>query len=136
MWIWHFAWYLDGPAVVSVNIFVRSISKIDDVTMVSRHRDRLGRASGLFCNTDEEGFSTSQMKRARMFFKYFSSVDWNTFVYLFFFILYFIMYLLFQQHLIGVDDQNRFITRANSEDNWMNQYLIFFASRRLIIRYL
>lgn len=31
----YFAWYLDGPAVVSVNIFVRSISKIDDVTMVS-----------------------------------------------------------------------------------------------------
>lgn len=30
-----FDWYLDGPAVVSVNIFVRSISKIDDVTMVS-----------------------------------------------------------------------------------------------------
>ncbi|CAG9568382.1 unnamed protein product [Danaus chrysippus] len=28
----------DGPAVVSVNIFVRSISKIDDVTMVSHHR--------------------------------------------------------------------------------------------------
>lgn len=26
---------LDGPAVVRVNIFVRSISKIDDVTMVS-----------------------------------------------------------------------------------------------------
>lgn len=26
---------LDGPAVVSVNIFVRSISKIDDVVMVS-----------------------------------------------------------------------------------------------------
>lgn len=25
----------DGPAVVRVNIFVRSISKIDDVTMVS-----------------------------------------------------------------------------------------------------
>lgn len=27
--------YVDGPAVVRVNIFVRSISKIDDVTMVS-----------------------------------------------------------------------------------------------------
>lgn len=27
--------YLDGPTVVHVNIFVRSISKIDDVTMVS-----------------------------------------------------------------------------------------------------
>lgn len=27
---------LDGAAVVRVNIFVRSISKIDDVTMVSR----------------------------------------------------------------------------------------------------
>lgn len=27
--------WLDGPAVVRVNIFVRSISKIDDVTMVS-----------------------------------------------------------------------------------------------------
>lgn len=26
---------LDGPAYVQVNIFVRSISKIDDVTMVS-----------------------------------------------------------------------------------------------------
>lgn len=26
---------VDGPAIVSVNIFVRSISKIDDVTMVS-----------------------------------------------------------------------------------------------------
>lgn len=26
---------LDGPAIVRVNIFVRSISKIDDVTMVS-----------------------------------------------------------------------------------------------------
>lgn len=26
---------LDGPAVVRINIFVRSISKIDDVTMVS-----------------------------------------------------------------------------------------------------
>lgn len=25
----------DGPAIVRVNIFVRSISKIDDVTMVS-----------------------------------------------------------------------------------------------------
>lgn len=34
----YFAWYLDGPAVVSVNIFVRSISKIDDVTMVSHIR--------------------------------------------------------------------------------------------------
>jgi len=29
---------LDGPAVVRVNIFVRSISKIDDVTMVSWKR--------------------------------------------------------------------------------------------------
>lgn len=28
---------LDGPAVVNVNIFVRSISKIDDVVMVSEH---------------------------------------------------------------------------------------------------
>lgn len=27
--------HTDGPAVVRVNIFVRSISKIDDVTMVS-----------------------------------------------------------------------------------------------------
>lgn len=26
---------IDGPAIVRVNIFVRSISKIDDVTMVS-----------------------------------------------------------------------------------------------------
>jgi len=26
---------IDGPALVNVNIFVRSISKIDDVTMVS-----------------------------------------------------------------------------------------------------
>jgi hypothetical protein len=29
---------LDGPAVVNVNIFVRSISKIDDVVMVSELR--------------------------------------------------------------------------------------------------
>lgn len=27
--------HIDGPTVVHVNIFVRSISKIDDVTMVS-----------------------------------------------------------------------------------------------------
>lgn len=32
---------LDGPAVVYVNIFVRSISKIDDVVMVSDlHQNR------------------------------------------------------------------------------------------------
>lgn len=31
----HWTIILDGPAIVNVNIFVRSISKIDDVTMVS-----------------------------------------------------------------------------------------------------
>lgn len=31
----------DGPAVVRVNIFVRSISKIDDVTMVSARNIKL-----------------------------------------------------------------------------------------------
>lgn len=31
----------DGPAVVRVNIFVRSISKIDDVTMVSARKIKL-----------------------------------------------------------------------------------------------
>ena len=31
----HFRTWIDGPAVVYVNIFVRSISKIDDVVMVS-----------------------------------------------------------------------------------------------------
>lgn len=32
-------YYTDGPAVVRVNIYIRSISKIDDVTMVSACQD-------------------------------------------------------------------------------------------------
>lgn len=55
--------YLDGPAVVSVNIFVRSISKIDDVTMVSR-QDELNLAIDLSLLSSDHGSlraTTSQM---------------------------------------------------------------------------
>lgn len=37
---------LDGPAIVRVNIFVRSISKIDDVTMVSGCKTNRNRTKG------------------------------------------------------------------------------------------
>lgn len=52
--------WLDGPAVVRVNIFVRSISKIDDVTMVSAPQNQSIRSEQTHLRRKEKKKKTTQ----------------------------------------------------------------------------